>query len=156
MAAIQAIDTSIEKDGLSFVEIKSILPHRFPFLLLDRITALDLEHSYIVGVKNVSGNESFFEGHFPSMPIMPGVLILEALAQAGGVLVHKKGYSDKIALLMSVKSAKFRKPVIPGDVLHLVVQANHLSSKGGKMIAEARVKGKTVVEVEFGFGLIAE
>ena len=89
-------------------EISKILPHSYPFLLVDRITKLDLEENLIVGIKNVTRNEQFFQGHFPEVPIMPGVLILEALAQTGGILVHQKSQNAKIALLLNVNNAKFR------------------------------------------------
>src|ERR1700733_13996527 len=89
-------------------DIIKILPHRYPFLLVDRILEVDLEKGYILGQKNVTINESFFQGHFPEAPIMPGVLILEALAQTGGVLVHLKGQNSRIAVLLNVNNAKFR------------------------------------------------
>lgn len=132
-------------------QIIDILPHRYPFLLIDRILELDLEKSTVLAQKNVSINESFFQGHFPSTPIMPGVLILEALAQAGGVLVHLKTPGDKIAILLSVNHAKFRHPVKPGDVLLLRGEGLHFSSKGGRVKAEAFVDDKMVVEAEIGF-----
>src|SRR5580658_5603169 len=94
---------------LNTKEIQGILPHRYPFLLVDRIIHINLEESEIIGVKNVTVNEPFFQGHFPGIPIMPGVLILEAMAQTGGILVHQKGYAKKIAVLLNVASAKFRK-----------------------------------------------
>ncbi len=93
----------------------------------------------------------FFQGHFPQAPIMPGVLILEALAQAGGILVHLKSPGDKIAILLSVKQAKFRLPVKPGDALYLKCQGLHFSSKGGRVKTEAFVNEKVVVEAEIGF-----
>ena len=132
-------------------QIIDILPHRYPFLLIDRILELDLEKSTVLAQKNVSINESFFQGHFPSSPIMPGVLILEALAQAGGVLVHLKTPGEKIAILLSVNHAKFRHPVKPGDVLLLRGEGLHFSSKGGRVKAEAFVDDKMVVEAEIGF-----
>src|SRR5690242_15774472 len=94
---------------LSTKEVQKILPHRYPFLLVDRVIFIDLEASEIICVKNVTVNEPFFQGHFPGAPIMPGVLILEALAQAGGILVHQKGYDKKIAVLLNVTGAKFRR-----------------------------------------------
>src|SRR3972149_96028 len=93
-------------------QIKEILPHRYPFLFVDRIIYINLEENEIIGLKNVTVNEPFFQGHFPHVPIMPGVLILEALAQTGGILVHQKGYDKKIAVLLNVAGAKFRKPVL--------------------------------------------
>ncbi|MDN3508354.1 MAG: 3-hydroxyacyl-ACP dehydratase FabZ [Simkaniaceae bacterium] len=139
---------------LNTKEILKILPHRYPFLLVDRIIEIDLEAGTIVGQKNVTMNEHFFQGHFPVAPIMPGVLILEALAQAGGILIHQKGYDKKIALLLSVTDAKFRRPVTPGDVLHLHAELIHIGSKGGKVNAVAKVDGKPVAQATIGFALI--
>jgi 3-hydroxyacyl-[acyl-carrier-protein] dehydratase len=135
-------------------QIAQILPHRYPFLLVDRITHLDLEGNTIIGQKNVTMNEHFFVGHFPEAPIMPGVLILEALAQTGGILVHQKLQTDKIAVLLTVNDAKFRKPVLPGDVLQLHITGQHISSKGGKVLAKAMVGDQVVVEAEIGFALV--
>lgn len=135
-------------------KIAQILPHRYPFLLVDRIVHLDLEENVIVGQKNVTMNEHFFVGHFPEVPIMPGVLILEALAQTGGILVHQKLKTDKIAVLLTVNNAKFRKPVVPGDVLMLHIEGQHVSFKGGKVLAKAIVNENIVVEAEIGFALI--
>ena len=102
-------------------------------------------------LKNVSQSEDYFTDHFPDSPIMPGVLILEALAQAGGILVHLRGQKDKIAVLLSVNQAKFRQPVKPGDVLILKCEGLHFSSKGGRVKAEALVDGKVAAEAEIGF-----
>jgi 3-hydroxyacyl-[acyl-carrier-protein] dehydratase len=139
---------------LDVKEIVKILPHRYPFLLVDKIVEMDLEKETIVGQKNVTINEAFFQGHFPDAPIMPGVLILEALAQTGGVLVHLKGNREKIAVLLSVNGAKFRQPVRPGDVLLLQAQGLHLSTRAGKVAAQAIVNGKIAVEAEIGFALV--
>src|SRR5690606_14833298 len=98
---------------------------------------INLEENEIIGLKNVTVNEPFFQGHFPGVPIMPGVLILEALAQTGGVLVHQKGYVKKIAVLLNVTNAKFRKPVSPGDALLLHGKGLHISGNGGKVKARA-------------------
>jgi len=135
-------------------KIAQILPHRYPILLVDRIVHLDLDNNSIIGQKNVTFNEHFFVGHFPEAPIMPGVLILEALAQAGGILVHQKLQTDKIAVLLTIKDAKFRRPVIPGDVLYLHITGQHISFKGGKVLAKAIVNEQVVVEAEIGFALI--
>lgn len=140
--------------SLDIKEIIKILPHRYPFLLVDRILEIDLERGYILGQKNLTINEAFFQGHFPDAPIMPGVLILEALAQAGGVLVHLKGQVEKIAVLLNVNNAKFRNPVRPGDVLHLQCEGLHFSSKGGRVKAIAKVGDKVAVEAEIGFALV--
>ncbi len=112
---------------------------------------IDLEKGYVLAQKNVTINETFFQGHFPGSPIMPGVLILEALAQAGGILVHLKGVENKIAILLSVNQAKFRHPVKPGDVLLLRGQGLHFSQKGGRIKAEALVNDKIAAEAEIGF-----
>src|ERR671934_1833291 len=104
---------------LDIQAIRDILPHRYPMLLVDRIVELELER--IVGIKNVTANEPFFSGHFPDFPVMPGVLIVEAMAQAAGVLVLKTvpDRDKKLVLLVAIESAKFRKPVVPGDQLRL-------------------------------------
>lgn len=135
-------------------EIEAILPHRYPFLLVDRILEIDLEAKEIIGLKNLTMNEPFFQGHFPGAPIMPGVLILEALAQTGGILVHQKGYSQKIAVLLNVSNAKFRRPVVPGDSLYLHVKGIHISGNGGKMSAKAIVQEEIVAEAELSFALV--
>jgi len=135
-------------------QIQSILPHRYPFLLVDGIIHLDVEAAEIIGVKNVTVNEPFFQGHFPGIPIMPGVLILEALAQTGGVLVHEKGYGKKIAVLLNVANAKFRKPVQPGDVLHLHVKGLHISLTGGKISAKAMIGETLAAEAELSFAMV--
>ncbi len=135
-------------------EIAQILPHRYPFLLVDRILQINLEENEILGVKNVTVNEPFFQGHFPGAPIMPGVLLLEALAQTGGILVYKKGYTKKIAVLLNVANAKFRKPVVPGDVLYLHVKGLHISGTGGKIRAKAMIQEHLAVEAELSFALV--
>jgi 3-hydroxyacyl-[acyl-carrier-protein] dehydratase len=138
-------------------DIIRMLPHRYPFLLVDRIVSLDMENDRIVGLKNLTINEHFFQGHFPpSAPIMPGVLILEALAQTGGILIYQKGYKNQIPVIMSVNEAKFRNPVRPGDTLHLICEGKHFSAKGGKVHARAMVGEKLSVEAEIGFALVSE
>jgi len=143
-----------QTNGMDLKEIRKILPHRYPFLLVDRILRYDLEKSTILGQKNVTINEAFFQGHFPESPIMPGVLILEALAQVGGVLIHLQGHDHKIALLLNVNSAKFRNPVRPGDILLLECEGIHFSSKGGRIKATAKVNDKIAVQAEIGFALV--
>ncbi len=135
-------------------DIEKILPHRYPFLLVDRILEINLEENEILGLKNVTVNEPFFQGHFPGVPIMPGVLILEALAQTGGVLVHQKGYTKKIAVLLNVAGAKFRKPVLPGDALLLHVKGIHVSGNGGKIRGKAMIGQTLAVEAELSFALV--
>lgn len=142
---------SDSNQSLDIKQILKILPHRYPFLLVDRVLEIDLEKGFVLAQKNVSINEAFFQGHFPDAPIMPGVLILEALAQAGGILVHLKSPGDKIAILLSVNHAKFRHPVKPGDILYLRGTGLHFSQKGGRIKAEALVNDKVAVEAEIGF-----
>lgn len=139
---------------LNCTEILEILPHRYPILLVDRIIEMNLESDTIIGQKNVTMNESFFQGHFPQTPLMPGVLILEALAQTGGVLIYKKGYQQKTAVLLSINEAKFRYPVLPGDVLYLHVQALHFNEKAGKVHGKAIVNETIVAEAEIKFRLV--
>lgn len=135
-------------------KIKEILPHRYPFLLVDKILEINLEKPSILGQKNLTINEEFFQGHFPEAPIMPGVLILEALAQTAGILIHQKGCDGKIALFLSVYNAKFRNPVKPGDVLMLYAEGIIVTKKAGKVKAEAKVGSKIAVEAEIGFALV--
>ncbi len=135
-------------------QIAKILPHRYPFLLVDKVISIDLVNNEIVALKAVSGNEPYFQGHFPQVPIMPGVLILEALAQAGGILVHQKGFDKKIAVLLNVSNAKFRKPVLPGDVLYLHAKGIHISGNGGKMSAKAVLRDQVAVEAELSFAMV--
>lgn len=139
---------------LDIKKISEILPHRYPFLLVDKIIEMDLDKPSILGQKNVTMNESFFQGHFPDTPIMPGVLILEALAQTGGILVHAKGFTDRIALFLSVYNAKFRNPVKPGDILLLYAEGLLFSSKGGRVKTQAMVGSKVAVDAELGFALV--
>jgi 3-hydroxyacyl-[acyl-carrier-protein] dehydratase len=132
-------------------DILNILPHRYPFLLVDKILEIDLEKNIIIGQKNVTMNEPFFQGHFPDIPIMPGVLIIEALAQAGAVLAHEKLQMNKIAVLLSLTNVKFRRPVHPGDVLRLRCEGMNFSSKGGKVKAEAFVDDQLATQAVIGF-----
>lgn len=146
-------EVSTEKVVMNIKQIREILPHRYPFLLVDRVVELDLENNNIVATKCVTMNEEFFQGHFPEAPIMPGVLILEALAQTGGILIHQKGFVEKTAVLLSVNNAKFRRPALPGDVIMMHVHGAHLSSKGGKVQAKALIGGELAAEATIGFAL---
>ncbi len=133
---------------LDIEEIRKILPHRYPFLLVDRI--VELEEGRIVGIKNVTVNEPFFQGHFPDFPVMPGVLIIEAMAQVAGVLVLK-GMPDrasKLVLLAGVDNARFRRPVLPGDTLRIEMKTIKLKASVAKMHGTATVDGDLVAEVE--------
>ena len=134
---------------ISAQEIASILPHRFPFLLVDRVR--ELTPDKIVAVKNVSWNEPFFQGHFPGMPIMPGVLQVEAMAQAGGILAARTSDFDpekQVVFFMAIDQVKFRKPVTPGDQLVLEVVPLR-KGRVWKMKGEARVDGQVVSSAEF-------
>jgi 3-hydroxyacyl-[acyl-carrier-protein] dehydratase len=133
---------------LDINEIRSILPHRYPFLLVDRI--LELETDRIVGIKNVTHNEPMFTGHFPDFPVMPGVLIVEAMAQTGGVLVLKSipDRDKKLVLLVAIENARFRKPVVPGDTLRMEMKVLKRKATVVKMAGEATVDGQVVAEAE--------
>jgi UDP-3-O-[3-hydroxymyristoyl] N-acetylglucosamine deacetylase / 3-hydroxyacyl-[acyl-carrier-protein] dehydratase len=129
--------------------IADILPHRYPFLLVDRVTALE-EGNYIEGLKNVTMNEPFFQGHFPGHPVMPAVLILEAMAQVGGLLLLNSvdDPNDKLMYFMSIDGAKFRRPVTPGDQLRMRLTLLKLKNRTSKMRGEAFVDGQLVAEAE--------
>ena len=131
------------------------LPHRYPFLLVDRVLEMDLDNDRILAIKNVSINEPFFQGHFPGEPIMPGVLILEALAQTGGILMYEKGFTQ-MKVLASIRSVKFRRLVRPGDVLYMEAWGLHLSARGGKIKGEARVGNEKAAEAEIVFGILPD
>lgn len=131
-------------------EIMQILPHRYPFLLVDRIESLK-EGEEIVGIKNVSINEPFFVGHFPGNPIMPGVLIIEAMAQVGGVLAFHsspKEWAGSLVYFMGIDKVRFRKPVVPGDQLRLKLTTIRQKQKVFKMRGEAYVADTLVAEAE--------
>lgn len=132
---------------LDSVAIQKILPHRFPFLLVDRIIELE-PHVRIVGIKQITINESFFAGHFPGAPVMPGVLQIEALAQVGAILALREfeDRDSKIPFFTGIEDAKFRRPVVPGDTLTLEVTALRIGSKVQKMRGVASVDGQTTAE----------
>jgi len=133
---------------LDINEIREILPHRYPFLLVDRIVEMDAER--IVGIKNVTANEPFFVGHFPDFPVMPGVLIVEAMAQTAGVLVLKtiEDRANKLVLLVAVENARFRRPVVPGDSLRMEMKVIKRKASVAKMAGVATVDGQIVAEAE--------
>ncbi|NIM59165.1 MAG: 3-hydroxyacyl-ACP dehydratase FabZ [Candidatus Aminicenantes bacterium] len=137
------------KDLLTIEKILKILPHRYPFLLVDRVLKLDKGKS-ITAIKNVTSNEPFFQGHFPHIKVMPGVLIVEALAQAGGILLyHSIPDPEKILMLLTkIDKAKFRRPVVPGDQLKLEVEILRLKSKFCHIVGKAFVDGEAVAESE--------
>lgn len=143
-----------QKTVMDIRAIRRILPHRYPMLLVDRIVEIE-EGKRIVGIKNVTGNEDFFGGHFPNRPVMPGVLIVEAMAQTAGVLFLKKEENrGKLAYIMSIDKVKLRKPVVPGDQLRLEVRVSKLRKRAGKVETRALVEGQLVAEGELTFSLV--
>jgi 3-hydroxyacyl-[acyl-carrier-protein] dehydratase len=138
--------------------IMKLLPHRYPFLLIDRMIDMDGEESG-TAIKNVTINEPFFQGHFPGKPVMPGVLLVEAMAQAAGALVLNHlgdAHAGKLVFFMSIDRARFRKPVLPGDVVHFHVKLSNKRAPVWKYWAEAHVEGKKVAEAEIGAMLMNE
>ena|SRR5579862_7478846 len=133
---------------LDIQAIRDILPHRYPMLLVDAI--LELQEDRIVGIKNVTVNEPFFVGHFPEFPVMPGVLVVEAMAQVAGVLVLKQvpDRKRKLVLLASIEQAKFRRPVRPGDQLRIEMKFTKRKASVAKMYGQATVDGVVVAEAE--------
>lgn len=140
---------------LDIKEIMSIIAHRYPFLLVDRIVEFE-EKKRIVGIKNVTINEPFFQGHFPGIPIMPGVLVIEAMAQAGAILLLQTipDRDQKLIYFTGIRNAKFRKPVVPGDVLTLSVEVLNLRSWSCKLKGVATVGKDVVAEAELMSGMI--
>lgn len=135
-------------------DIMKFLPHRYPFLLVDRILEVDGENR-IVGLKNVTINEPFFQGHFPGAPVMPGVLIIEAMAQVAGVMIYR-GLPDKEKKLIyftSIENAKFRRPVVPGDQLRIEMEMLNRRKNFGKLIGRATVEGKLAAEAVVMFAI---
>ncbi len=139
---------------LDIEAIKQILPHRYPFLLVDRILALE-PGKRAVGLKNITVNEPFFQGHFPQRAITPGVMIIEIMAQVGGVMILSvKEHQGKLAYIGTVDNAKFRRPVVPGDTLEVEVELLRLRGNAGKVKCVARVGGEEAAEAEIMFALV--
>lgn len=130
-------------------KIMEVLPHRYPFLLIDRIVEFTKGET-ITALKNVTANEPFFQGHFPTFPIMPGVLIIEAMAQAGGILSYVSGFQQKkdLVFFSAIDKVKFRKPVVPGDKLMFTLNILKMRTKVIKMAGKATVDGNIVTEAE--------
>ncbi len=129
-------------------EIMKLLPHRYPFLLVDKIVDLKPGESAL-GVKNVTINEPFFQGHFPGQPIMPGVLVIEAMAQVAGVMAFRSGMEGKSVYFMSIDNAKFRRPIVPGDQVMMDIKILKQRGNVWKFSGTATVDGKLVSEAEF-------
>src|SRR5882757_1533933 len=132
---------------MDILEIMSILPHRYPFLLIDRILEIE-PRTRIVAIKNVTMNEPFFQGHFPDYPIMPGVLMIEAIAQAGGTMLMTEvpDRANKLMVFTGIDNAKFRRPVVPGDQVRIEVTVLQWRSRAVRMLGIATVDGKVVCE----------
>lgn len=152
IGGVGGMDKPAEKtlDSADIMRILELLPHRYPFLMVDRIVNMDGDNS-CVGIKNVTANEPHFQGHFPGRPIMPGVLIIEGMAQtAGAMCIHSRGpeISPQLVYFMTIDAARFRKPVLPGDTLEYHVKKLRNRANVWKFACEARVDGVKVAEAE--------
>ena len=147
VSAGEAVAPIAEKRTMDIVEIMSILPHRYPFLLIDRVIEMERK-TRIVAIKNVTLNEPHFTGHFPDYPIMPGVLMVEAIAQTGGALLLKEipDRDSKLMVFTGIEEAKFKRPVVPGDQLRIEVTVMNWRTRAVKMRGEITVEGKVVCE----------
>ncbi len=143
-----------EKDFLDVKDIKSLLPHRYPFLLVDRIEKVEPKEK-VIGIKNVTINEEFFQGHFPGHPIMPGVLIMEAMAQVSGFLLYQSvdNPEKKLPFFTGIDNGRFRRPVVPGDTLRIEGTVKRLRGSIAKMNARSFVDGELAAEGELTFAL---
>ena len=141
----------MNEESCNVDEIKRLIPHRYPFLLIDKVIDI-VKNESAIGVKNVTVNEPYFPGHFPSSPVVPGVLQIESMAQTAAVLVAKSlniSNSNALVLLTTIDNAKFRKPVIPGDVMSLVISVKRIRNKLWKFGGQVIVKSQKVSECEF-------
>lgn len=149
----EAMTLGTSKTLLDIRQIQEILPHRYPFLLVDRIIEME-DGKRVVGLKNVTVNEEFFQGHFPGQPVMPGVLQIEAMAQTGGILMLRHLQSEgKVAYLLAVDGVKFRRPVVPGDQLRIEVTAQKIKASIGKISGKITVDGEVTTEADIKFAL---
>jgi 3-hydroxyacyl-[acyl-carrier-protein] dehydratase len=138
--------------GLTTAEIQGLIPHRWPFLLVDRIVEVDDDAHRIVGIKAVTATEWFFQGHFPGLPVMPGVLQVEALAQTMAVYVARQpGFGDRIGLFAAIEECRFKRIVVPGDTLRLEVTMDKLGSRMGRGRAVASVDGEVACQATLSF-----
>ena len=156
LAAIQMPQDNFleKKKELDIGDIQKIIPHRYPFLLVDKIIDNDGDKR-IIGLKNISLNEPFFEGHFPGQPVMPGVLVVESMAQVAGVLLlSKPDNKGKLAYFMGIDGARFRQPIAPGDQMRIEVEVERVKSKTAKVKAKAMVNGKIVCEADLMFAFV--
>ncbi len=144
----------LREQSLDIREVMRILPHRFPFLMIDRVIELD-GFKRAVGIKNVSINEPFFQGHWPGQPVMPGVLIVEAMAQLSGVLLLRKlEHTGKLAVLLSIDRVKLRRAVVPGDQLRVESIAENVKTRTGRVLCRATVEGKLAAQARIKFMLV--
>ena len=145
-------DTAAKGPILTTSQIEKLIPHRWPFLLVDRVVEYDVEAKRIVAIKSVTATEWFFQGHFPGQPIMPGVLQVEALAQTMGIFVAQQpGFGDRLGLFASIEECRFKRIVTPGDQLRLQVTMERLGSKFGRGAAVATVEGDVCCEAKLSF-----
>lgn len=143
-----------QKLPLGSKEIRSLIPHRYPFLLVDRVVEIEAGKR-AVGIKNVTQNEPFFQGHFPDHPVMPGVLIVEAMAQVGAVgVMADEAFRGKLALFAGIDKVRFRRQVVPGDVLRMEVEISRLRGRIGRGWGEATVDGERTCEAELVFAFV--
>jgi len=148
---MDSVESEATLESIDIARIMQLIPHRYPFLMIDRMIDVVPGQS-ATGVKNVSINEPFFQGHFPNHPVMPGVLIIEAMAQtAGALVVHTLGpdAEGKLVYFMSIEGARFRKPVTPGDQLHICVTKQARRANAWKFSAQAKVNGTVVAEATY-------
>ena len=150
MAETEATETGTTAD---LARIKRMIPHRYPFLLIDRVDNI-IKNTSAVGIKNVTNNEPHFQGHFPDKPIMPGVMIVEAMAQLAGVLLFRKlDNTNKLAVLLSIDKVKLRRSVVPGDQIRIEAEALKVRSRSARVHCRSTVEGKLACEAQINFML---